>query len=795
MIAAPLAPPEWRRFAGLAATLAAAAFVVWAALTTERPLWAEPASPTSYARGDWILQPGETFDTPLDPRGADWSGLEIRPSGGESGPLDFAVLDGESVRASGRLLVDGAATLFIPVQAAPDDTALRLRLTRPAESGPLSIRVQHREGPPLAVYQWVRRWAWREVAAGVAQGLLTHALLIGTMLTWLLAPGWLLWRWLGRPLARPRWPNTVALLALWPAISVAVLVVLGALWSFGPVRLAHELATLLLRAVAFVLACAGGVALARWMAQMARGHVVGHVRSRVRDGSVALAIVAVGIVLTRAGALVGIGGAPGVDSTSVTDFARLIQQRGALLDVSPAAVAGRADFYHLGLSGLVALVSGTAGAPLDWSFLAVGQALQVAALFGLVLLVRQWGGGAWSSAAALFVAGLVLPLPGFVLAWSRFTQIAGLALVPPLFAVAAWTLAARRPARFAAALGLLGGGLALTHYRAFAFALAAAPLLLLWPPPGLCVRWRNVGVVLLALTGTVVVLAPWLVGVAVTFWAPAVADGPAGPQEFQAWTLQYDGTDWVLAALCLASGAALLLGRRSTIARPLLPIVWSAAVLALFTWFGVAGLRLGLAVNPLSAAIAYYLPIGLWAAWTVAALGALRLRARTLAQAATVASLGLVLLTANRPSTLGARLGDLLFYDDADRRALDWLARELPADAQIANNGEPWAYSLYVGTDGGYWTRIVTGRESLVPPLSYSFRSPDELVARNAAIEETIRLASRPDELVKFLRRAGWTHLYLGKRGGPIDPLDMARLPGLRLLYQRDGVSIWELGR
>lgn len=783
------------RLLAVLATLVAATLVFWAATTADRPLWPEPASPTSYPRSDWTLEPGSVVDTPLDPRGGHWHGLEIRPSAGAVGPLDYLVLDGETARAAGRLVVDGASSLFIPVEVLATDATLRLRLSRPADSPPLSVRVQHRDGPAHAVYQWFRRWTWREIAAGALTGLGQHLPIVATTAVWLLAPGWLVWRWLGRPLGTRRLVNAVALVSLWVALSISGLTVLGALWSFGPLRLPSEVTTLILRLATVILAAVGIVALARWAAGgSARRRWRTPRRRWLRDGSIALAIVASAIVATRVGALVGLGGAPGVDSTSVTDFARAIQQRGALLDVSPTAIANRADFYHLGLAGLVALVSGIAGGPLDWSFLAVGQALQVSALFGLVLLVRQWGGSAWAAAAALFVAGLVMPLPGFVLAWSRFTQVAGLAILPALFAVAAWTLASPQPARFAATLALLGGGLALTHYRAFAFALSAAPALLLFPPPRLPVRWRSVGVALLAMLAAAVILAPWLVGVIATFWIPAIAEGPAGPQEFQAWTLQHDGTDWVLAALCFASGAALLLGRQPTILRALLPIGWGAAVLALFTWFGVAGLQLGLAVNPLSAAIVYYLPVGLWAAWCVSALGALRPGGAFLAPAATLAVLGFALLTMNRASTLGARLGDLLLYDDADRRALEWLARELPPEARIANNGEPWAYSLYVGVDGGYWIRIVTGRESLVPPLSYSFRPADEVRARNAAIEETIRLADRPNDLVGFLRRTGWTHLYLGKRGGMIDPRAIAGQPDVRLIYQRDGVTIWELG-
>ncbi|MFN8532331.1 MAG: hypothetical protein U0556_02130 [Dehalococcoidia bacterium] len=690
------------------------------------------------------------------------------------------------------------ATAFIAFETSPDARGLTLRLTRPPSSGPVSIRVQHRDGPPAASYGWLRRWGWGEISLATLAGLANNLLLLGGMLVWLLVPGWLLWRWIGRPLSAGGVSSAVGRTALWVALSTSALLALGALWSFGPIRLPGETSTFVLRLVALGLATLGLLSLGRSLAAWARNPVGGwRFRSArlIDDGSLALLLIVVGVIMTRAVTLAGIGGAPGVDSTSVADFARIIQQRGALLDVSPAAVAGRADFYHLGLSGLVALVSGTVGAPLDWTFLAIGQAMQIAALLGLVLLVCQWRGGAWAAAAALFVAGVVLPLPGFLLAWSRFTQIAGLALVPPLFALTGWTLAARRPGRLAAATAVVGVGLALTHYRALAFAAAAFPVVLLVPPPRLQIRWRNIWVLATAMAGAALLLAPWLIGVVVTFWAPSVSEGPAGPQEFQAWTLQYDGADWVLAGLAVASGAALLLLRRPATARPLFPLFWVAIVLALFTWSGVSGSRLGLAVNPLSAAIAYYLPIGLWAAWVVGTTVRPRNGIGLFAPAATVAVAGLLTLTVNRPATLEARLGDLLFYDDADRRAQAWLAAQVPPGARVANNGEAWAYGLFVGADGGYWTRILAGKDSLVPPLSYSFRPPEEIAARNRSIERSIELASRPDELIAFLREDGWTHIYLGRRGGAIDPADLTDRPGVRRIYDEGGVTIWEIER
>ncbi|GIW10078.1 MAG: hypothetical protein KatS3mg061_1135 [Dehalococcoidia bacterium] len=786
------AAPVRQRFLGALATFAAAAFALWALLTAPRPLWPEPASPTSYPRGDYTLPAGGVVTATLDPRGGAWDALELRLAAGAHGPLVATVTDrmGRS-RFSGQLVVDEDPRLALPFPVGPEDGPLVLELHRPPEAGPLVLAAQHRSGLFAPVYQWYRRWPWREIAGEIARQLPQQAALLAALLSWLLVPGWLVWRWLGGPLGRPARRTGVGLVALWVGLSAALLLVAGALWSFGPVRLPRELTPWVLRLLSVVLAVVGLSALVRWGWRSWPQRP--SLRRWVADGSLALLLVAGGLVATRAGALVGLGGAPGVDGTAVCEFARRIIERGALLDVSPAAVANRADFYHLGLSGLVALVSLVAGAPLDVAFLATGQAMQLAALAGLALLVVQWRGSAWAAAAALVMAGWVLPLPGFLLAWSRFTQIAGLALLPPLFALAAWALSARQPARLAAATALVGAGVALLHYRALAFALGALPVLLLFPPPGQPLRWRNVGVLLLAASLAVLLLAPWVVGVALTFWLPAVAEGPGGPQEFPAWTLQYGGGDWVLAGVALASGLLLLTLRTSALARPLAPILWVAAVLALFTWSGVVGFRLGLAVNPLSAAIAYYLPVGLWVGWVVGVLSAQQIGGGRLAPAATLAVVGLLALASNRPGTLGARLPELLWYADADRRALAWVASSLPTNARLANNGEPWAYGLYVGTDGGYWAQPFSGRETLIPPLAYAYHASAERAQRTDAIAAALALSDRPAELVRWLAEHGWTHLYLGRRGGPIDPWELARTPGVMPIYQEEGVSIWAL--
>lgn len=780
------------------AAIAAVAFVIWAVATVPRPSYSEPAGPHSYPRGSFTLEPGKSFVTPLDVDGGAWNGFEFRLGPEAAGPVDFRVTDAQgSEVASGRLIMDGLSSAFVPVSVKPTDTGLRLQLSRPADAGtPVTLLTQHRGGEPEATYLWYRDWSWRGLAGAVASALPSHLLLLVMTLIWLLAPGYLLWRALDRPLAGRHVVDAVAVLPVVAGLSVSGLLFAGALWSFQPLRLSRETATGALIVLGVILAGAAMFVANRGRNSRATMRALQCAFSSgrlIRGGELALLIVIAAVIATRAAVLVNIGGAPGVDGTAIANYARVIQERGAFLDVSPAAVAERADFYHLGLSGLIALVAGTSGSALDTTMLLLGQAMQAVAMLGIVSLARQWRGGAWAGAFGLVFAGFVMPLPGFLVAWSRFTQISGLALLPPLFVFTTIALTSKRPMLPAIGAALLGAGIALTHYRALAFALAALPALVVLAPAGRCIRWKNLGVLAAAGMTVVVLLLPWIIPVAATFWLPAAAAEPNGTQEFPLWTLQSNGSDWMLIGLGIAAAGLLPLVRRWAYVKTLLPVAWFALVLAAFTYSGVVGFRLGLAVNPLSAAIVYYLPAGLLACWVAAGFQSLRLSPVPLGAALTIASIGIVAMLSDHPSALTARLPDLLIMSDADRAAFQWIERELPGNASFATNGTLWAYNLYIGTDGGYWLTNDTGHKTLTPPLNYAYRPAEETKIRTEMVHESMDHANDPAYLLNLWKQQGWTYLYLGRRGGPLDPDDWRGRSDVTLLYDQGGVQIYAL--
>ena len=77
------------------------------------------------------------------------------------------------------------------------------------------------------------------------------------------------------------------------------------------------------------------------------------------------------------------------------------------------------------------------------------------------------------------------------------------------------------------------------------------------------------------------------------------------------------------------------------------------------------------------------------------------------------------------------------------------------------------------------------------PPADYSYsaelhRSVAEFNEAASAIEDWSDPAS-----AEWLREEGVMHLYVGARGGFLDPAELARNPALTLLHQHDGTFVF----
>ena len=121
---------------------------------------------------------------------------------------------------------------------------------------------------------------------------------------------------------------------------------------------------------------------------------------------------------------------------------------------------------------------------------------------------------------------------------------------------------------------------------------------------------------------------------------------------------------------------------------------------------------------------------------------------------------------------------------EADMEAIAWVQENTPEDALFLNNSRAWQGNLRVGNDGGYWLPILARRRVTQPSVLYAqgsiaFRDAVNDLAR--AVEDAESL----DEpgLIERLEQAGVTHVFVGERGGRLEPKTLDGSPVYELLY------------
>ena len=106
-----------------------------------------------------------------------------------------------------------------------------------------------------------------------------------------------------------------------------------------------------------------------------------------------------------------------------------------------------------------------------------------------------------------------------------------------------------------------------------------------------------------------------------------------------------------------------------------------------------------------------------------------------------------------------------------DMAAMEWIRDHIPSEATFLINVRHWQGSTYVGTDGGYWISLLTGRDTVLPPTIYIYGSAEYVKGINdlaAAISAAESLDA--ENIRQLLRDNGVTHVYVGARGGRITP-------------------------
>jgi len=172
----------------------------------------------------------------------------------------------------------------------------------------------------------------------------------------------------------------------------------------------------------------------------------------------------------------------------------------------------------------------------------------------------------------------------------------------------------------------------------------------------------------------------------------------------------------------------------------------------------------------------------------------LRMRPRWSASGRAIVAISIVLA-----ALLGARRmltiidPSFALVSESDMLAMDWIRRNIPEEAKFFSNSSLYLPDAIIGSDAGLWIPLLTGREATVPPMIYNNDGSPEYIAAVNALAKGIAALSDAGEMLPLLKSHDVTHIYIGKRGGDIKPQKFINSPNYRLIYQHDGVWIFEI--
>jgi len=506
---------------------------------------------------------------------------------------------------------------------------------------------------------------------------------------------------------------------------------------------------------------------------------------------------------------------PWVDSVHHALITRLIEDHGGYPPTYQPYLDLTTANYHSGYHSLMVAFHWLSGLELYEAMLLFGQVLNALSIIAVYLFTISLTGKRRAGIAAGLVAGLFTPMPAYYTSWGRYTQLAGLLILPAALALTrmAWVPAPgsllnvlRERWKLFLVAALAWGGLALTHYRVAAFMACwffVEMIVSILINPRTASNLRAVGFKLFAL-GIIAVLAlistaPWWPATLSTLLLPKVtAWSGTGIPWFNDFSWGY---------LTSAMGRYALGGAALGLLLSLICRQWNLGlgvplwVVSLFFLANLGALHLHGSgfVNNTSVEISLFMPIATLAGYFLDQLTNLTDRILP-AKLHSPYKIALALATLGIGIYAGRQLIPILnpvtfLFRRGDAAAMQWIRQNIPAEETILVNPFSWGYGLYAGNDGGYWIAPLTGRKTIPPPVLYGLDdSQNNIRQTNQFIHQVIEKGSDPAALASLMQPQGIRFVYLGARGGVISPAALHGSPLFKLLYKEEGVYLFQVG-
>jgi hypothetical protein len=505
--------------------------------------------------------------------------------------------------------------------------------------------------------------------------------------------------------------------------------------------------------------------------------------------------------------------------------------------------------YHAGYHSTQAVFLWLSGLDLPEGMLIYGQVLNGATIFSVYLLTKTLTGDRRAALLAAWISGLFTPMPAYYVSWGRYTQLAGLLILPVPLAflklafdkpsgnqdLGETTVTSRsevkndeektltvEPLRLIStpelnwgALNhwglacLSAGGLLIVHYRVAAFlgSLVLAYFI------GLFIGRRHLkmqalfGYLLqltaggfLLLLGMLLLSLPWMAEVIPDLLVPAFSPNnvvAAEPFADFSWRFLVAGMGTYTFYLAGTGVAFGLLSRKRFI---ITTFLWVSLLFTLAN-LGALGLPGGQIINNTSVSIMLFMPIAMLGGYALSCMirngKELLTRSNSWSKMRyplwiSLLGVALVITFFGARSLLPLLNQSTYLFRAADRPALSWIEKNIPQGETILINPFNWGYGICAGADGGAWISALSGQPTMPPPVIYGFGSIKEIQRVNELCSLVLDNGSDPDQLWELMRSAGIKYIYTGLRGGPISSTNLHASALFDTIYAKDGAYVFQ---
>lgn len=502
-----------------------------------------------------------------------------------------------------------------------------------------------------------------------------------------------------------------------------------------------------------------------------------------------------------------------VDSVHHALISRLIFENGSLPESYFPVLDIETSNYHAGFHSSFTFFLWISGMDLPEGLLLFGQVLNALMVFGSYLFTVNFTKSPVAGVVAGLVTAVFSPMPAYYTSWGRYTQLAGLLILPSAIALLVYIFdhtrkmsqfnlktAKKKNLSTILLAGLICAGLFLTHYRVMAFLgiFIIAYLVVLTP---IQVYRKNtqqwlVWMLTLLLLGLVTILLslPWWPETIKTLFTPSLAWSNTSNQKFLSdfsWSLLTSASG--LYALIIA-GLGWFWAVWSRQKFPIILLIWISLMFftANLSAFQLPGSGF---INTTSVVISLFLPIscccGYLVGWIYSGWETLTPKQFKFILPTIFIGLFIILSYLASPAILTIINPSTILSRQADLPAIEWLNTHIPEKEMVLINPFSWGYGIYAGGDGGYWISALSNHPTNPPPVLYGLDSKSsETTSETSRI--LIQNSGDPDQVSRQMRERNINYLFIGAKGGLFSPQALVNTPFFREIYSQNGVWIFE---